>query len=311
MKRIVVWLNILTLSVLLLQSCNKRVVNPPDETLPDSSRIQVPRFGGDDSLEIAAWNIEWFPKRGTTTVNDVAEIMRDLDIDLYAMEEIADTSAFRKLLNELDDYDGYYSSDIYSFGEYQKTAIVYRKGFIQVSEVKNIFENDGYAFPRPPLQAYIVAQRNGKRFDFHFIVVHLKASGGSENEARRRAACQKLESYIRSRIAAGDDPDWIVAGDWNDELTDSEDHNVFKVFLDYPQDYTFLTWGIAQNPVENATYIGGSYRSVIDHILVTAHVLPFYNSGITTVLKIDQYFPAYVAEVSDHRPVAAIFPIFR
>ncbi len=315
MKRWFFWMSTLTLVAFLLQSCNKRVTNSSDQPPPDSTRIQIPRFGGDDSLEIAAWNIEWFPKRGSTTVRDVAEIMRDLDIDLYAMEEIADTSAFRTLLTELGEYDGFYSSDIYAFGQYQKTAVVYRKGLIQVSNIKNLFENDDYAFPRPPLYSYVVAQRNGKRFDFNFIVVHLKASdrpeNEKENEKRRRAACQKLESYIRTQTAAGADPDWIVAGDWNDVLTDPDDHNVFKVFLDAPQDYTFLTWGIAQDPNNNATYIGGSYRSVIDHILVTAHVMPIYNSGTTTVLKIDQYFSAYVAEVSDHRPVAAIFPIFR
>lgn len=318
MKRLFFTLAI-SLFVILGQGCNKRVTNPPISQPPDSSRIQLPRFGGDDSLEIAAWNIEWFPygdpdnprSDQNRTISDVAEIMKDLDIDLYAMEEIADTLAFRQLLTELPGYDGVYSSDVYSFGQYQKTAVVYRKSLIQISDKKALFTDDSYSFPRPPLHVYVTAQRNNKTVDFHFIVVHLKASGGSTNEARRRSACQKLENYIKTQIAAGSDPDFVVAGDWNDVLTDPPSQNVFEAFLNYPQDYTFLTWGLAQNPSENSTYIGWSSGSVIDHILITASMMPVYDSGTTATIKVDQYFSSYVLEVSDHRPVGAIFPAFK
>lgn len=294
----------------LWAGCNKRVNNGNDVTLPDSVRIEIPEFGTDYSLDLVSWNIEWFPKLSSTTVRDVAEIIKDLDADIYALQEIADTNAFRDLINSLGDYDGVYSGDVYSSGEYQKTAILYKKNLITLSGVTALFTNDSYSFPRPPLQAYVTAHSNQKTFDFTLIVVHLKASGGAENEARRRSACQKLKNYLDGKIAAGGDKDYIVAGDWNDVLTDPSPENVFQVFLNDTVHYRFLTRKLASDPLNNATYIGGTYRSIIDHILITSDVFPEYDNGTTEVIKVDRFFNKYVSEVSDHRPVGALFPVF-
>ena len=38
-------------------------------------------FGDNFSLDIATWNIEWFPKNGQTTSNHVSDIIRNLDLD--------------------------------------------------------------------------------------------------------------------------------------------------------------------------------------------------------------------------------------
>ncbi|OPX31978.1 hypothetical protein B1H10_08125, partial [candidate division KSB1 bacterium 4484_188] len=116
------------------------------------------------------------------TVRDVVEIIRDLDIDMITMVEVADTLKFRALLDSLPNYGGTYSPDVYGSGSYQKTAVFYKKDMIQVSQKKSLFAGDGYSFPRPPLQVRVIAQKNNKTFDFTLIVLHLKASGGSENE---------------------------------------------------------------------------------------------------------------------------------
>ena len=291
--------------------CNKRVNNGNDLTLPDSVRIDIPAFGTESSLELISWNIEWFPKLvDGTTVVDVAEIIKDLDADIYAMQEIADTNAFRRLINILPAYDGVYSGDVYSSGEYQKTAILYKKNLITLTGVTALFTNDSYSFPRPPLQAYITARHNQKTFDFTLIVLHLKASSGPENEARRRSACQKLKNYLDNKIAAGGDKDYLVAGDWNDVLTDPPSENVFQVFLNDTLHYRFLTRGLAADPLNNATYIGSSYLSVIDHIMISSDAFSEYDAGKTQVIKVDQFFNKYVQEVSDHRPVGALFPVF-
>jgi len=51
-------------------------------------------------------------------------------------------------------------------------------------------------------------------------------------------------------------------------------------------DYQFLTAQIAQDPVNNATYIKPPYISVIDQILISVDVLPEYDTGFTQVIKI-------------------------
>ena len=39
-------------------------------------------FGLPNTLDIATWNIEWFPKNGNATVERVQTIIQNLDIDL-------------------------------------------------------------------------------------------------------------------------------------------------------------------------------------------------------------------------------------
>lgn len=303
-------LSILFLGLWLVAGCNKRESTRPVVELPDSSRIKVEKIGENATFELVCWNIENYPKLGTTTVTDVTEIIRDLDVDVIAMEEIADTSAFRQLLNNLPEYAGIYSQDTYGSGSYQKTAVIYRKSMVTLLDHEQIFWGDSYSFPRPPLKVTLAAQRNGKTFDFNLIVLHLKASGGSENEARRRSAIQKLKNYLDTQIATGAEKDYIVVGDWNDVLNDPPSVNVFTALLNDSANYRFLTKELADNPQSNATYIGGSYRSVIDHIMISSDAETEYSGGLTRVIKIDESFNAYVNEVSDHRPVVAVFPVF-
>jgi exonuclease III len=313
-KSILISRIILFLLIFLLYSlfngCNQRVNNPEETVVPDSQRINIPAFGTDSSLEVVSWNIENYPKLNEQTVFNVAEIIKDLDADIYGMQEIADTVSFQQLLGLLPNYAGTFSSDVYSSGSYQKTAVLYKKDIVQISDMKMLFTEDGYSFPRPPLQIYVTASLNQKVFDFTLITLHLKAFGGSENEARRRSACEKLKNYLDVEIANGLDKDFMVIGDWNDNLKDPLSQNVFQVFLNDSLNYTFLTSGLADDPVNNATYIGG-YQSVIDHILISQDVIPDYANGKTEVLKIDLFFSAYLNEVSDHRPVAALFRVLQ
>jgi exonuclease III len=295
--------------IVMFLGCNKRINTIDDNEISDPNRINIPPFGSDSSLELLTWNVENFPLVENKTVVNVSEIILDLDVDLIGFQEIADTNSFRELLNLIPSYEGIYSQDIYGGGDYQKTAIIYKKDVIQISQVKMLFSDDSYSFPRPPLQANIRAVRDQKIFDFTMIVLHLKAFGGIENEARRRSACQRLKNYLDIEILNSPDKDYIVVGDWNDELDDPVNENVFQIFLNDSLNYSFLTYELAKNPTSNATYIG-NFKSVIDHMLISKDMQIEYDTGVTEVLKIDAFFAPYTNEVSDHRPVGAKFPVF-
>jgi endonuclease/exonuclease/phosphatase family metal-dependent hydrolase len=302
---------LLVFSVLFyLLGCNRRINSPEEINSIDSVDVDIPVFGTDSTLDIVTWNIQNFPKLGQETVTEVAAIMKTLNADVYGIEEIEDTTSFRQLLNLLPAYGGTYSLDIYFDGSYQKTGVIYKKNVVTISDKRMLFTNDSYSFPRPPLQVYIASQSNLRSFDFTFIVLHLKASGGEDNEARRRSACEKLKNYLDIEIAGSADKDYIAVGDWNDELDDPTADNVFLAFLNDPIDYTFLTAPFASDPNNNATYIGGT-KSVIDQILISAGARQQYDTGSTRVIKVDQYLASYVYEVSDHRPVGANFPVFK
>ncbi len=299
----------IALIVVILSGCITRITDPPgDDNNGDGSGSEptlVKTVGTNNTFELATWNIEWFPKDGPVTVNYVKTLIRNLDVDLIGVAEIASVPSFHTLLDSLEGWDGILSSDTYSDGSYQKTGILYKSTFISVSNAKNIFLDDWYAFPRPPLTAYVqVHDRNGNIvFDFNMITVHLKAMGGSDNEARRRAAVESLKVYIDQQIAAGADPDFIVTGDWNDRLIDPDSINVFSSILNDTADYSFLTEGLSGQ----YSYISSSYKSLIDHILITSDARAEYGNGSTKVLYLDQEFSKYQSEVSDHRPVVSIF----
>ncbi len=256
----------------------------------------VTPIGNKNYFEIATWNIEWFPKNNAKTVNLVKDIIRDIDIDLIAVQEIASIKSFNTLVDSLPGWKGVLSNDQYSNGTYQKTGILYKSDFISISSVYNIFENDSYPFPRPPLSAYVeIKDINGVQYNFSVIILHLKAFSGDSNEQRRKEAILKLEDFISNEIDNGADADFIVLGDWNDRVSDAENDNVFLPFLDKPDQYSLIT--------ENFT-------TLIDHILITSGSLDEYGSGETEVLDLQKQLYNYSSDVSDHLPVMARFKGF-
>lgn len=264
------------------------------------------RIGSDDTFEIATWNIRNFPT-DSKTAERVAGLIADMDLDLVAVEEIADVAAFEQMLSGLPGYLGVLSADEYSPGEYQKTGFIYRTDMIQIGEVQSILENDSYAFPRPPLQArFGVAGPGGAEMTFTVIVLHLKADSGEENEARRRDACEKLKAHVDAMLAAGPETEVFIVGDFNDLLSDPPDDNVFSVFLGDEEYYEFLSWQIQ----DAGEYSFIPSRRLFDHILITADLRDDYAGGGIQAAPLDLQVTEfdYEDEVSDHRPIVAVFP---
>ena len=44
-------------------------------------------FGTDSTFEVVSWNIEWFPKNGSTTANYVETILTNLNNDVYILRD--------------------------------------------------------------------------------------------------------------------------------------------------------------------------------------------------------------------------------
>lgn len=285
-----------------LSACVEKISDPPNDDNNGSDSVLVKTVGDPGTFEILTWNIENFPQIGNKTVNHVKTIIRNLDVDLIAVQEIGSISSFNNLLDSLPGWSGVLSGDTYG-NWYQKTGFLFKSDLISMSNVQNIFysDEDRYAFPRPPLAAYVqLKDGSGTKFDFTIIVLHLKAYGDEDSRLRRLAACEDLKEYIDDEIAAGADPDFIVLGDWNDIITDLVGSNVFNVFLEDQDHYRFLT----KNLSGQFSYINSS---LIDHILITNDANSEFGGGTTRVLYLDDEFRAYPSEVSDHRPVVAVF----
>jgi endonuclease/exonuclease/phosphatase family metal-dependent hydrolase len=262
-------------------------------------------FGTDSTFEVVTWNIEWFPKNGTITVDSVSKIIEALDVDLIGIQEVDDTTVCRQMINDLPGYS-LFMDDVWFAG----LAYVYKTSSISIQSIYKIYDTYPFwnTFPRSPLvieltfmgEAIIVINNHFKCCGDGL----LDAGDSSDEEARRLEASSLLKQYIdvnfpSSRV--------IVIGDLNDVLTDGNANNVFQPFLDDPANYLFADETIANNASIDWSFPG--WPSHLDHILITNELFnEFSNAGsdIQTI-KIDNFMSggltAYDNYISDHRPV--------
>ncbi|MDA3813855.1 MAG: endonuclease/exonuclease/phosphatase family protein [Candidatus Cloacimonetes bacterium] len=275
--------------------------------------FQSLNFGSDPTLEVVTWNLEHFPKNLSVTVDYAAQIIRGLNADIYALQEIESNTYFEYVIETLNNDDplntwaGYRASTAsYSVN----LAYIYKTNIIEITDIYEIYSSYDYSreFPRRPL--LMEMQWNGN--NVYIINNHLKALGDGyldlgdawDEETRRYDACNLLDEYISQNLP---DENVIILGDMNDELTDLQSNNVFVSFLNEADEYDFTDMEIAEGSSVYWSY--PSWPSHLDHILITNElfdefVLP--NSYAETLCiddLLDGGLSEYDNNVSDHRPV--------
>jgi endonuclease/exonuclease/phosphatase family metal-dependent hydrolase len=260
-------------------------------------------FGTDSTFEVVSWNIEWFPKNGQVTADSVKTILQSLAADVYALQEIDDTTLLKQVVSTIPGYACHFKSSYYG-----GLAYVYNTNTVQVNAKYEIYTSQPYwnAFPRSPQ----VLELTFNNEDYVIIDNHLKCCGDgvldlndtSDEENRRLRAVNLLKTYIDS-IFSNDKV--IVVGDWNDILTDPAPNNVFNSFLN-DSDYLFVDFPIALGSSANFSF--PTWPSHLDHILISDELFADFskpNSELSCI-RIDDYmssWSAYDYNISDHRPV--------
>ena len=260
-------------------------------------------FGTDSTFEVVSWNIEWFPKNGQVTADSVKIIIQSLAADVYALQEIDDTTLLKQVVSTIPGYACHFK-----FSHYGGLAYVYNTNTVQVNAKYEIYTSQPYwnAFPRSPQ----VLELTFNNEDYVIVDNHLKCCGDgvldlndtSDEENRRLRAINLLKTYIDS-IFSNDKV--IVVGDWNDILTDPTSNNVFNSFLN-DSDYLFVDFPIALGSSANFSF--PTWPSHLDHILISDELFADFskpNSELSCI-RIDDYmssWSAYDYNISDHRPV--------
>ena len=270
-----------------------------DQNLGDIS------FGTDSTFDVVTWNIEWFPKNGTTTVDSVAKIISSLDADLMGLQEILDTTLCRQMINNIPGYDLFMDDNWFG-----GLAYVYKTSTINVQSIYKIYDTSPYwnTFPRSPLVIELTYQGE------ELIVInnHFKCCGDgildmgntSDEEFRRFQASNLLKQYIDDNFPS---KRVMVIGDLNDLITDASPNNVYQAFLDDSTNYLFADKSIAFGP--SAYWSFPNWPSHLDHILVTDELFNDLQSieSIVQTIRVDHFliggFSMYDNYISDHRPV--------
>ena len=276
-----------------------------------SQTIEDISFGTNDTFEVATWNIEHFPKNNQTTIDYVNRILKAVDADVYAIQEVSSINDFNQLIKNLPDYEGYLDSD-----KFRGLAYIYKKSTVQINRIYEIYNSSTYfrPFPRYPM----VMDLNYKGERIIIINNHFKCCGDgrldstnqNDEEVRRENASNLLKQYIDANFA---DLNVILVGDLNDILTDSNSDNVFKAYFDDADNYKFVDYKIATE--DSSGWSFPTWPSHLDHILITNELFDEYSNADTEVevIKVEEYMTggwnAYDSNISDHRPVALKFKL--
>jgi endonuclease/exonuclease/phosphatase family metal-dependent hydrolase len=251
------------------------------------------------SLSMVTWNVEHFPL--TVAAEDaLVSVVTELVPDLVGLQEVEDPAAFDRVVARLPGYEGVLGQP----GTYNGVAVLVRSGSLDLEAVEDLFVDDWYAFPRPVLSVTVRPHDALDAAALSFAVVHLKAMGDRASQQRRRTGVTRLRAWIDGRRALGDGVTAVV-GDFNDELDDPPDDNVFGPLLEPAARAAFLT-----HEAERAGAVTlVPYGRMIDHVLVTGELLEVLSHDGTDVLALDQTWSSgdFVTTVSDHRPVRSAF----
>lgn len=273
------------------------------EPAPSNHSFSLPTVDREETLEVITWNLRYFPQNGVEEVNRVIMMLDSLNADIVCLQEIYSMSQMVRVADALPQYDLIQSIRT----DYLMLGILYKPDLLVPVDTGELFPDESYTFAgRFPLQ--VKFSKPTDSLDYHFTVInmHLKAMGDASSIQRRHNATTLLHDYLLSVITTTEDTNFVVVGDWNDDLSTSSGATSFTAFMNDTENFYFTTWNLAWAETnEDDSYPG--WPSFLDHILISRALFDENETATTRTLKLDNYLSDYFSLVSDHRPVMLRF----
>jgi hypothetical protein len=289
---------------------------PTDQ--PSGPEIVVDLYRGTESdIDVGFWNVEWFSNRFVEKVKDVATVMADFNLDIWALSESSPAAA-EELVATLKrefrlDFAVSHSEPDASTGK-QSTSVLWNVKTVSgqrvewPADVRDWFTIDsrdfddstleavhGRVFDRYPGLFQFKVLGTGRPLDFFLVPLHLKAM--DEGSLRRGIATKILAAAVNRMIDKGADKDWIIGGDYNAEISSGD----FAPL----SDKNFVPISAEDEGNGAITYVKGRFKSLIDHIYLSPNLAKQYGPRDFHILASDRSIPDYITRISDHRPVLA------
>ncbi|NNE35171.1 MAG: T9SS type A sorting domain-containing protein [Rhodothermales bacterium] len=272
--------------------------------------------GTEETFEIATWNIEWFggangPTDDARQVRNATRIIRDADIDLWALQEIADETAFATMIADLGGtYEGRLAPTSSQRG--LGLAFVYKSDVVRVRRIQEILTSFSSDFAgRPPYQLEADVTVDGPTVTVTFIVVHMKAMSDRDSYDQRVAASNRLKIHID--FTSLSTKPVIILGDLNDLLSGSITSGELSPYKNFVDDPAYTTPTLAFQSDGRNTYCFSSgclSGSPIDHIILSNEVVPMYVTDSADHFdELISEVTSYVSTTSDHLPALAVFSL--
>ena len=267
-------------------------------------------------IDVAFWNIEWFNRR-PEKLPDVAQVIKNMNLDIWAFEEASPTvtQALADYLRDKYHMDfGVASSDPNASGGVQSTTVIWNKSTVGgeagqwPAEINKWFgvhstqfdalgleAVEGKIFPRHPglFHFTAVTPPGAAPFDFYLVPLHLKAM--DEGSKRRRMAAAIMGAAVQKMITTYQkDADWVLGGDFNAQLASQDFASLFK------HDMVAVS---AEDEGQGAFSYLKRPRSLIDHVFLSSNLAQTYGAGDFFIVAAEKTLPKYLKRLSDHRPV--------
>ncbi len=265
-----------------------------------------------ETFDVATWNMLWFgsasngPSDDQLQLTNALKVIRHVNADLFAVEEVSNTAIFQQLLDSLPDYHGFEAN----YSQVQKTAFIYKTSTVDSLDSGLITDAGSsyfWANGRYPLQFVFNAKINGNNKLIYAYVIHAKASTSdpATDYTRRVQAAAGLKSYL-DQYHSKDNV--MVMGDYNDDVDLSIYNNMtspYEPFVSDTADYDVITYPLSEN--KYSSFDGGS--EMIDHITISNDLKPNFFAGTERVENTSAYVTDYSQTTSDHFPVWARFKL--
>ncbi|MGB8705250.1 MAG: lamin tail domain-containing protein, partial [Gillisia sp.] len=282
---------------------------PYDNSGEDSSISQ------DLTLDVAAWNIEWFgdetnspaagqPNSDEIQKNAVKEKILALNPDIIGVEEVSDVDLFAQMVSEMDGYD-YVLSDATSYPNEpggQRVGFIFKKDVVSVLKARAMFTsvhpyyNGGddsllsdypdsdhtrfYASGRLPFMLEATVTVNGQTKQIDFVELHARANTSGEDQNKydmRKYDVEVLKDSLDTYYA---NANVLILGDYNDDVDETVSNvsttvSSYEAYASDTGNYAILTKALSENGFRS--YV--SSDNMIDHITVTNELADDYIDG--------------------------------
>jgi hypothetical protein len=300
------------------------------------------------------WNLDWFgkdeipvtdpgpwgPLNEDVQERNVKTIIKNLDADVYAFEEVVDTTRFKRLIDTLGGPSlwGYAFSDFCSgataptdpfYAGGQKLGFIYRKANITNVSTRGMLRTSTnydstyryWSSGRFPYLLHADVTLGAVTQPVDFIVIHAKANTGTDAEKidsynRRKKGLQELKDSLDANFASSN---IILLGDYNDDLdrtiapiTSGPDtvssYNYMIIDSTDANSYKSITLPLSLQNLRSTV----SNTNVIDHQVVSNEMYLFYMPGTAAVRTevvglVANSAILYSDSTTDHYPVYSRF----
>ncbi len=315
------------------------------EFISPGDKVGYPK---EDTFDAVTWNIKWFgdekesplgtnPKSDEIQRDSTAVVLKKLNADIYAVQEIADDKLFEDLVSRLPGY-AYILSDATSYpphinptntGSTQKVGFIYNTKTVSVIKTRAMFKNihpyyNGgdtsklIDYPSKDVTRFFASGRlpflmtaditiNGVTEQIDLIALHARANSNESSQLRYDMRTYDINVLKDSLDTNFKNNKVILLGDYNDDVDETVANittkvSSYKKYADDTSNYSILSSALSKAGLRS--YI--SKENVIDHITISNELDNAYIENSVSV-HYEVYDNDYLYNTSDHIPVSARF----